>query len=365
MNVRATLVNVVSDFADILALQQSEVATRYDYVFSDKPTAADFHVVVGQLGAQSIPPGSRAQLFVALEPPEIYRYDLAVMRRYTRTVGPGFRYFRNLPRHFVAVGLYPWRVGYDSESTESPEDFSLPNPVAVDAPPLVSALISGKNNTSKQRARRAAAGYLSRRFLAFRLAGRETQLVHDKADLHRLGKFHLAVENARHPFYNTEKLIDGILMKNIIFYDGDLRFLKLFDGRAIHPVDVNRKRATLRRILRATGARHSVQEEQEALEINRNLVLARHNFFANVEEVILQIEDCDSSAEFVEYPAHFSGGPATALDSCPFLLYFRNVVRRVLKAGKAKLSLGLVRAVRKSRRFALARGRNTDARFQQ
>lgn len=303
MNKGVALVNVVCDFGGLLSLQRASVATRFDYVFSSQPVRADYHVVVGQLGAQFIPPGSRAQLYVALEPPEIHPYDLSVMRRYTATIGPGFRYFDDLPRHFVAIGLFPWRVGYDAESKELPREFALPLPVASDAPPIVSALISGKTTTLKQRKRRAAAAYFSTKLPNFRLAGRDTQLVRDKADFHRLGKFHLAVENARHPYFNTEKLIDAVLMKNLTFYDGDLRFLKFFDRRSFYPVDINRKGVALRRILRVIKARRSVEEE-ESLEANRNLVLAKYNFFSNVEQVIEQLPTSGGSTDVTRFPEH-------------------------------------------------------------
>jgi hypothetical protein len=321
-------VNVVCDFGGLLALQKAVVATRFDYVFSDKPVRADYHVVVGQLGPQSIPPGSRAQLFVVLEPPEIHRYDLSVIRLYTATIGPGFRYLRNLPRHSVALGLFPWRVGYDAESNALPREFALPDPVESDARPVVSALISGKTATSKQRRRRAAAAYFSKHLPAFRLAGRDTQLVRDKADFHRLGKFHLAVENSRHLNYNTEKLFDAILMKNLVFYDGDLRFLEFFDRRAFHPLDVNRKRASLRKILRVTRARRPVEEEDEALETNRNLVLTRYNFFSNIELAVLQLPMKNRSTKITVYPAHFGGRPSARRR----LKSLRTFLRRLIAA---------------------------------
>lgn len=304
MNVVGPLINVVSDFGDVLSLQREEVDTACQYVFSKCPVEADYHVVVGQLSSQEIPRGSRAQIFVALEPPEIFRYDISVLAQYTATLGPGFRYLRKLPRHFVRTGLLPWRIGYESESPTPPVRFRLPEPIPADAPPIISALISAKSATPKQRSRSAAVEQFARELGNFSLAGRDRELVRDKADSHRLGRFHLAVENSRHPFYNTEKLYDGILMKNIVFYDGDRRFLRLMDPRAFIIVNVDKREATKRTLARFSSAGQS-EEEQNALELNRALVLRKFNFFSNLEHVVFSLEDSglrSRSSKSLVYP---------------------------------------------------------------
>jgi hypothetical protein len=303
------LINVISDFGEVLSSQKREVTTEWEFVFSSRPIVADYHVVVGQVLEQQFPAGSSGQLFVALEPPEIYRYDLSVLRMYTATIGPGFRYLRRLPRHFVAIGLYPWRIGYDSESGASPLDFKLPQPVASEASAMVTAVVSGKRATSKQRARLAAVDSFQKTIPNFRLAGRDRDLIRDKADLHRIGRFHLAVENARHPWFNTEKLFDGILMKNIMIYDGDFRFLRVFNPSGFHIINVNRRQASRKAVVRVTRSESSARQ-REALEFNRNLVLTRHNLFLNIEKVVREIRKSDGpvgTKAALMFPAHVRG----------------------------------------------------------
>lgn len=303
------LVNVVSDFSQILEAQENFVLTDISFIFTKIPVDCEVHVVVGQTGAISFPQTSIVQIFVAVEPPEIFRYDVDVLRMYTATIGPRFRYLKGLKSHFSLLGVLPWRIGYDSETANSSENVSMPQTVTKEAGPAVSAVISAKSTTKKQKERILLSRILEKSLESFQLFGRGTNRILDKADAHRSGWFHLAIENSHHPLYNTEKLFDAILMKNIVFYDGHPEFLRYFRPDQFCFVNSARPKSALRRI-RKHSASASWIDLNATLEHNRDLVLRKFNLYSNIASVLGQINfevQKNSDGGLLEIPPHQRG----------------------------------------------------------
>lgn len=214
-------INVISRMPEAL-LKHQEPSSRYEYVYSMEPVAADWHVIVDATESMSIPNSPRRCVFVATEPPEIREYSLRALKSYGKVLSAPFVYLRNLRNVRRESGLLPWRVGFDLEGGGIRVNLNRSDLMHIPRPEhrRLSVVTSQKAITPMQIQRIKLIDYLSKRIPEMDVFGRGSDVVDDKCEVLLQSQFHLALENCRHPGFWTEKLSDPILIQNVTFYSG-------------------------------------------------------------------------------------------------------------------------------------------------
>lgn len=95
-----------------------------------------------------------------------------------------------------------------------------------------------------------------------RLFGQEFSPIKDKHQILCRYQNHLSLENASHPYYWTEKLADGLIMRNRVFQGGDSEAKRYFPGRGvifINHWDLNKTYKKLTRNLKTLATLRSAR----------------------------------------------------------------------------------------------------------
>ena len=111
--------------------------------------------------------------------------------------------------------------------------------------------------------------------------------IEDKRDALKPYKYHLAIENALHPHWWTEKIADPILGKCITFYFGADEINNYFSKDTVIPIDINKIDESIEIIKKTIKENKSYDE---SLTINRERVLNKYNFPTFCENLINDIE---------------------------------------------------------------------------
>jgi hypothetical protein len=283
----ATLINVVSGIpSEILRRQETESA--YGYIYSMDPVEADWHVAIDITEQLELPNHSSRCIFVAAEPPEIRRYDPAVLSKYGTVLSAPFRYLGRLPNLHPASGLLPWRVGLGIENGYPRVNLSRRDLEYLEPPTSesISVVTSQKAYTRLQVKRLKLIEYLAARIPELEVFGRDTRPIDDKAEALRRGRYHIALENCAQTGFWTEKLSDPILMENVTFYSGRNRWQSDFAGEgAIIEIDVSRREGAYESIRRTLDS-NSYEASRKALIANKRAVLEKLNLQTTIEQVI-------------------------------------------------------------------------------
>lgn len=279
---------VVAEHLIPLVARQEISSKSLSFEYSAQPRLGVHNVFLKIPAREAVEKFAKSSTLVLLEPPEILRYPKSVLRRFACVIGPRFPATENLENFYQAGGLTIWRIGVDHEfgpprvRLSSAELCSMPLPEGGQ----LSTVVSGKRNTFMQRRRLRLARELERTSPIFHSFGRNSRVIADKLEAHLVGAFHLAVENSSHPDYFTEKLTDGLLAGNHIFYGGHPASVTHFDSRSITLLDLRRGvNYNLGKIAERVSAPTS-QEDLAARFINRKIVAERQNLHAHLARMI-------------------------------------------------------------------------------
>lgn len=207
---------------DETMLRRQEPKTQFEFVYSQEPVEADWHVIYDRVDEILVPNITSRCLFMVGEPPELRRYDTSVLSRYGSVISAPFGYMRRLKNLRAATGLLPWRVGIAIENQNPIVTMTRGDLMSIESPTsdTVSVVTSQKAMTKHQVRRLKLIDYLLARIPEMSVFGRDTNLIQDKADALRASKYHLALENCQQNGFWTEKLSDPILMEAVTFYSG-------------------------------------------------------------------------------------------------------------------------------------------------
>ena len=301
------VVNFVSKIPQVV-LERQEPSSSFVSHYSTAPLPADWHVLIDYTD-QAFIPNSRARcMFVALEPPEIRKYDLDALAAFGCVLSADFKYLSRLNNVSVTSGLLPWRVGLgiESEKVRVNMDFDDLLHAATPSQHVVSVVTSDKALTSAQRQRLRLVEYLDSRLPEMQIYGRGFDLLDDKADALIASKYHLALENCFQRHFWTEKLSDPIMMRNVTFYSGRNAWQADFSGSpAIVEVDIYAKRRTYE-VIRKTLDQDVYESCSSELEANRLAVMRSMNLHSVVFRKILALGDRPTrqGGEYVHIPQH-------------------------------------------------------------
>ena len=287
------MVNIIAAFGNAESLErQNPGFAHYDFTYSQQPVPADFHVYLGAPKPWPTQEVMRSSGVILLEPPEIEKYPVEQLSCFQFVLAPNFRYLSGLPNHRPGLALLPWRIGLDFEIGNSAPALTLSagdiRREALPKAPLLTAVVSGKTRTKAQKARLELVKYFQQHLGNFRVYGRDSYPIPDKADAHRAGIFHLAVENSRHAGYSTEKLIDPILMGNHVFYWGDPAGVTTFGRESVTPINLWRPRSALKSVVRVMSRFDPANYKEIALN-NRERILTTLNFHAQLVTAIAEV----------------------------------------------------------------------------
>lgn len=190
------------------------------------------------------------RIIVISEPPGIMRYRPGFLAQFGIAISPfelpGFsgRFVRSHP-------AIPWFYGCTFGKGRKPawrysfeELLNLPPPSKINA---VSAVLSKKRITPLHAARLDCAEAIARAFPEnVRIFGSGFDPVDDKADAIDPYRFHLALENTRHPDYWSEKIADAWLGWAMPIYGGCPNITSYFPQNALLPIDVTNPQAAVR-----------------------------------------------------------------------------------------------------------------------
>lgn len=167
----------------------------------------------------------------------------------------------------------------------------------------VSVIVSTKSRTPWQAARLRLVDYLSQHLDSFAVYGVGHSPVNDKASVLSQHRYHLAVENSRHPGYWTEKLADPILMRCAVFYGGHPEVADTFPGEGISLIDPTQPEETYRRISLALESDFWGRSE-EGIETNRAVILERSGLHREIHRVLEGRVHHERRSAIFRVPAH-------------------------------------------------------------
>ena len=301
-------VNVLTDMAPQV-LSRQEPASDLQYIYSNSPVAADWHVVLGLTTRLEIPNSTYRTIFTILEPPEIMQYDTAVLAMYGTVLSAPFRYLRRLSNLVPEAGLLPWRIGLGIEGDTVRVNLSL-NDLATDFQPcddVITVVTSEKTFTREQVQRLKLIDYLHRKLPELRVYGRGFSTVDDKAEVLTQGRFHLALENCKQEGFWTEKLSDPILAQNITFYSGANSWQHFFSpSGTIVEIDTARPSKSYE-VIRKSIDSSQHNNLRPALRANKDRLLTTLNIHKAIERAIAARRGPDATGVGgVVFPAHRS-----------------------------------------------------------
>lgn len=221
---KTALINIVSDVPEIQWLQLFLKTNSINrYVFSFEPVTADAHIIYHLKREVYIPNSKERVAYVISEPPEIDIVSKSFLGQFGRVFSARFDYLVNLKSVKFCDGLLPWQAGFDfseerprviQTADEIMRKWNMPRDI------VLSVITSNKKMTSDQRLRLKFIEYLKNNIEGMEVFGRGVRDVQDKSTILLRSKYHLAIENSRHPGYWTEKFTDPLLCGTQIIYSG-------------------------------------------------------------------------------------------------------------------------------------------------
>lgn len=268
--------------------RQRDPSLDIGFIYSDDPQPGYINVLLGSHDFYLSDADAARSIFVLTEPPEVERYSLERLSKFWKVLGPPFRYLAKLRNLVPEGGLVPWRIGVAHEAGRPKPTLDRNDIANLAFPtgPQVSAVISGKTGSRRQRARIELSRHLETELDNFELFGRDTRLVEDKYEAHMLGTFHLAVENSYHRLYFTEKLTDALLAGNHVFYGGHPSSVRQFDTESITLINPLLPPWLIKRRIKQVIENYDYESSERARSVNRALVLDRFNLHSAIARAV-------------------------------------------------------------------------------
>ncbi|MBU3693770.1 MAG: hypothetical protein FGM40_02955 [Rhodocyclaceae bacterium] len=228
------------------------------------------------------------RIFLIQEPPEFWQSSQNVLEQFGHVVSP---YPLDCPPSRLTLdvtsGLF-WWYGIEMDGHSPAGRFMRFDEILAEPPTpktrWVSTVMSAKTWLPGHRDRICFTALL-KEALGDRLDvfGHPYRPVPDKRDALAGYRYHLAVENAVHPNYWTEKLADALLGRCKVFYHGATEIGRYFSPQAVVPIDIRQADRAVEIIVQELerGAR-----DDSAIEKARESVLRDYNFPVFIDRLI-------------------------------------------------------------------------------
>lgn len=242
--------------------------------FTNDPLVTDCDYVIVQTSpgkprqAFRVPPDN--VWYVAMEPPNEDHYHDATGKDYARRTFMQVAKEASATRVYTQVG-FPWHVNKSYDELTAMDWRACPR---VDKP---SWITSNKHMWQGHRDRLRFLDGIRKSF-DFDLFGRGfTEIEHKEEQLFNR-KYTIVVENFANPVYFTEKLTDAFLAGTLPFYWGCTEIEKYFPAESMIRIDISDPAEAVTSMQRAIRD-HEWEKRQAAIEVARDLVLNRYQFF--------------------------------------------------------------------------------------
>ena len=259
-------INVIGDIDPRLWERQRLTKSSEDYLFHYRNFEYDatWSIYVGNASREFTPDPQSKNIFMLVEPPEVYNYRIEYLARFDLVAGPKFEQYTSLPNYLFSQVALPWSVGVSFQDTSldirSRLMRKLPGRfrsilkkealVSFDIAELMqsklekdyqlSIITSSKSETPMQKQRLDFIKYLEgRNVVPLNVYGRGFKPIRDKFDVLSKSTHHLALENSSHYGNWTEKLADPILGLNRTYYAGAPDINDYFSPEAVLPIDLS------------------------------------------------------------------------------------------------------------------------------
>lgn len=192
----------------------------------------------------------------------------------------------------VTTGLFWWygisMDGHKPSQSKFLTHDEIKNEDFNDKKEFISTIVSAKNFLPGHKKRLLFTSKLmEEKDINLHVYGYGFNEIEDKRDALKPYKYHLAIENALHPHWWTEKIADPILGKCITFYFGADKINNYFSKDTVIPIDINKIDESIEIIKKTVEENKSYDE---SLTINREKVLNKYNFPTFCENLINDIE---------------------------------------------------------------------------
>lgn len=232
-------------------------------------------------------PKSR-RIFLVLEPPEYWKPSLELLDHFGWVVTPyQIPEFSGIQIPSVTTGLF-WWYGINMDGHKPVGGFlnfdSIAAEPILEKFKILSTITSNKNFLEGHRER------LSFTFLLKEAVGDRMDIfghgfnpVKDKRDAMLPYKYHLAIENAVHPHYWTEKLSDPLLARCKVFYYGATKINDYFSSKSVVPIDIKKPNEAIDMVLKDLAMN---DVDQSDLKNSRLKILNIYNFPSFIDRLI-------------------------------------------------------------------------------
>jgi hypothetical protein len=259
------IINVIGDLSPNVWERQRLIdhGQKYNFHYKHLNKNAHWSVHIGNATIKYKPVQKSTNIFMFVEPPEIYKYKYEDLKRFEIVAGPKFPDYVDLPNFIYSQVALPWSVGISYPElknsfqkrilrktlgqiwnlpTKPPEvNFNANQLINFDLPKekFLSIVTSSKADTPMQKKRLEFIKYLnSRNNIPIEIYGRGFKHIHDKFEILSKSSHHLALENSIHEGYWTEKLTDSILSLNKTYYSGAPNINEHFNSEIVVPIDL-------------------------------------------------------------------------------------------------------------------------------
>jgi hypothetical protein len=259
-------INVYGDIHPSIWESQSLTSPEegFKFHYRNYSNEAQWAVYIGNAGKDYTLDKCENQVFMLVEPPEVYVYKKDFLKKFTHIVGPAFSEYKDLANFNYSNVCLPWSVGLSFQDTKSDlknkilrkfpsrisQLFTEPPEIAFNIIELlgkefekiksISVVTSNKDDTPMQRQRIAFIQYLQdRKSLPLKIYGRGYLPIRDKFEILSRSTHHLALENSSHQGNWTEKLSDSILTLNKSYYVGAPDIKNYFSSNIVQPIDLS------------------------------------------------------------------------------------------------------------------------------
>jgi hypothetical protein len=232
------------------------------------------------------------RIFLVMEPPEYWQPSKELLGQFGWVVSPyQIPGFDGVQIPSVTTGLFWWYgIHMNGHRPTGPQmSFeAIRSEALAEKKWKVSTITSTKNFLPGHRARLEFTAML-KEALGDRLDlfGHGHNPIADKREALSNYQFHLAIENAVHPHFWTEKLSDPILGRCIVFYHGATEIEKYFSNRSVIPIDISNADRAVQTIFNRLN---KVEVPTEDIEDSRLKILESYNFPFFIDRLIDSIE---------------------------------------------------------------------------
>jgi len=228
------------------------------------------------------------RIFLVMEPPEYWQPPIELLNQFGWVVSPYvIPGFSGVQIQGVTTGLV-WWYGVCMDGHRPMGKYLNWDAIAAEPAqpklPLVSTITSTKSFLPGHRARLEFTALLKEALGdRLQLFGHGLNPIEDKRDALLPYQYHVAIENAVHPHFWTEKLADPLLARCKVFYFGATEVAQYFSNDSVVPIDIAQPQQAIDRILNEMD--HGKLNLLE-IETSRERVLCEFNLPAFIDRLI-------------------------------------------------------------------------------